>query len=566
MLKNMKIGNRVGLGFGLLLGLASVVGLVGYWALESMADHFGKVIGQDAEPARESALILSELLAMRRYEVEFFRSVGAVSQAEDSFVKWAEQRDLLERHVAAIDRYVNRVQDKPMTLAMRKHLEGYAAGFVSVADKVRSGTLKTPHDAIRALDVRVIEDMRKLEELARDLTTAHHGNLAAGAKAITQFARKMDLLIITLVVFALIIGTVVSSLLARSISGPIRHLLERLYDITQGDGDLTKRLDASGAGEIGEAARLFNSFMGNLAQVIGEVRGAATGLASASAQVSSSAQTLSQGTSEQAASVEETTTSLEQMHASITQNAESSRQMEQMALSGARDVEQSGRAVTESVEAMTTIAEKITIVEEIAYQTNLLALNAAIEAARAGEHGKGFAVVATEVSKLAERSQRAAQEISALAGSSVRVAERSGDLLRELAPSIQKTAQLVQEVSCASQEQANGLTQVNKAMSEVNHVVQRHTSRVDELSSASTELASKAQTLQELMGRFKTDADGSELEDGRLRFRPSTPKRAAQFVDAMAGRFPMEELKTERTASRSDELKRRNGSVLGREL
>jgi methyl-accepting chemotaxis protein len=240
--------------------------------------------------------------------------------------------------------------------------------------------------------------------------------------------------------------------------------------------------------------------------------------------------------------------------------------MEQMALSGARDVEQSGRAVTESVEAMKTIAEKITIIEEIAYQTNLLALNAAIEAARAGEHGKGFAVVATEVSKLAERSQRAAQEISALAGSSVRVAERSGELLRELAPSIQKTAELVQEVSCASQEQANGLTQVNKAMSEVNHVVQRHTSRVDELSSASGELASKAETLQQLMGRFKTDADGSELKDvGRLNFRPLTQNRALESADAIAGHFPWTKSKTERAATVSGEPKPRN-AVLGREL
>ena len=102
-------------------------------------------------------------------------------------------------------------------------------------------------------------------------------------------------------------------------------------------------------------------------------------------------------------------------------------QMEQMALKGSRDSEDSGAAVGETVTAMKQIAEKISIVEEIAYQTNLLALNAAIEAARAGEHGRGFAVVATEVRKLAERSQTAAQEIGGLASKSVGVAERSGD-------------------------------------------------------------------------------------------------------------------------------------------
>ena len=155
---------------------------------------------------------------------------------------------------------------------------------------------------------------------------------------------------------------------------------------------------------------------------------------------------------------------MEEMAANVKQTADNAAQTEKIARQSAKDAENSGVAVSKAVEAMQTIVEKISIVQEIARQTDLLALNAAVEAARAGEHGRGFAGVASEVRKLAERSQAAAAEISGLSSETVSVATQAGEMLTRLVPDIRKTAELVSEISAACREQDIGSSQINEAM------------------------------------------------------------------------------------------------------
>jgi methyl-accepting chemotaxis protein len=309
---------------------------------------------------------------------------------------------------------------------------------------------------------------------------------------------------LAVVVAAVLLCGLLAWAVTRSITGPLRASVEAARTIA--GGDLRDALEPSGRDEVTELQASMRDVTVNLGRVIAEVRGGADAVAGASGQLSATAQALSGGTGEQAASVEETTSSLEEMSASIGQNAEGSRRTEAMARGGALNAEESARSVGETVEAMKQIADRISIIEEIAYQTNLLALNAAIEAARAGDHGKGFAVVASEVRKLAERSQKAAKEIGALAGSSVAVAERSGALIRGLLPQIQKTSELLQEIAAASQEQASGVAQVSKAMSSVDQVTQRNASAAEELASTAEELSSQAESLQQAIAFFRVAA------------------------------------------------------------
>ncbi len=226
------------------------------------------------------------------------------------------------------------------------------------------------------------------------------------------------------------------------------------------------------------------------------------GAGAAVAILRATAQALSQGAAEQAASVEETSASMEQMSASISHTHDNAKVTGELATRTARETVDGGKAVGDTVAAMNQIAQKISIIDDIAYQTNLLALNAAIEAGRAGEHGKGFAVVAVEVRKLAERSQVAAEEISRLATGSVGLAERAGSLLGGIVPSIQKTAELVQEIAAASAEQDSGVVQINTAIAQISQAVQQNAAASEQLASTSEEVNAQALELQSMMAIF----------------------------------------------------------------
>ncbi len=292
-------------------------------------------------------------------------------------------------------------------------------------------------------------------------------------------------------------------LLSLAITRPMQEL--KTLAGKMGAGELTATINPAlllQKEEFGDLARSLEAMRTQVSEVIGNARSVAGYVASGSQQLSTTAQQISQGASGQASVAEEVSSSMEEMSGNIQQNADNAMQTDRIAVKAAKDAEASGMAVSEAVQVMGDIAQRISVVEEIARQTNLLALNAAIEAARAGEHGKGFAVVAAEVRKLAERSQQASAEISSLSRATVTAAQNAGGMLDSLVPDIKRTAELVQEISAASREQRDGVEQSNQAMLQLDSIIQQNASAAEELASTAEELSSQSEQLNEVLSYF----------------------------------------------------------------
>ncbi|MDF0606170.1 methyl-accepting chemotaxis protein [Neisseriaceae bacterium TC5R-5] len=258
-----------------------------------------------------------------------------------------------------------------------------------------------------------------------------------------------------------------------------------------------------------------------LRDIITRIKHSSNNLANASREITSTVQALSEGANSSAAGIEQSSSSLEEMAASFVQNSNNARLTEEIAEKASSEASEGGRAVRQTVDAMRQIANRITIIDEIAYQTNLLALNAAIEAARAGDHGKGFAVVASEVRKLAERSQVAAKEIGELAGSSVSVAERAGELLEEMVRSSRRTSDLVQEIAASTNEQADGVAQTNISVQQLSLINQHNASASEELAATAENMNNEVEDLQRLMAFFHLPGDSPEA----LKSKAVSPQR-----------------------------------------
>ena len=534
MVANMKLGMKLGLCFASIIVLMGLIGGLSLWNLRAIDESLNLVV-EDRYPKTVAG---NDMLMHLNRIARSMRNTLLMSKADDikkELDNIEASRKIIGERLETLNKTVRSEKGKEVMKGIndaRGNYVGSQSAFLKlVAEDKKSEATALLLGDLRPKQLAYFDSINKLLAFQGDLM------VQAGRDANEMYAQARNTVItisIAALVLAVLLGFWVTRAILKQLGGEPDYVAKVASSVAEGDLTITVATKQNDSSSVCYAMK---QMVGKLSQIAGEVKGAAEALASASEQVSSTAQSISQAASEQAASVEETSASIEQMTASITQNTENAKVTDGMASKSAKEAKEGGEAVSQTVTAMKSIADKIGIIDDIAYQTNLLALNAAIEAARAGEHGKGFAVVAAEVRKLAERSSVAAREIGDVAKGSVSLAERAGKLLDEMVPSISKTSDLVQEIAAASEEQATGVKQVNAAVSQLNQATQQNASASEELAATAEEMSGQAENLQQLVGFFKLEGTGGS--GMRAKAKPRA-KAAGKAPAAAAGAGPDE--------------------------
>ena len=522
---------KLGLSFGLIILLLTCAAGYAVMGLATMNSTMTALINGPVAKVQLADAVSMKLLDISRAEKDIILETDAVKmQVYDN--ELTQDRQDFEALLSQGDQSSSPAEQVKYT-ALRSLWET----MKPLDSQLRVYALANKNDQADALSVGPLRTVStQSRAIADDLVAlATQEMQAQQLQAGSTYDSTRDVLI-GVAVGSLLIALTAAIWLALSIGKGLGKIAALVAAVA--DGDLTKTVEINTRDEIKDLVDTVNDMSAKLRNIVGSALLASSNVSSGSQELSATAEQVSQGATEQASAAEQASASMEEMAANIKQNADNATQTEKISRQSAKDAEASGEAVNSAVTAMQTIAEKITIVQEIARQTDLLALNAAVEAARAGEHGRGFAVVASEVRKLAERSQIAATEIGAVSAETVKAARTAGDMLAGLVPNIRKTAELVSEISAACREQDIGSSQINEAIQQLDKVTQQNAAASEQMTATSEELSTQAEELQAAISYFRTDAAGQSKPEAVK--APRAPVSRAPVLKAPARTRPVQ--------------------------
>ena len=515
-MQDLKVGTRLGLGFGAVLTLLVMVAALGVLNMQSIYGSLDKIVNVNIAKT-ELVQDMSESVHIVARVTRTAVLLTDPSEIRSQLQKLAAARASYDRAHAALEQLPSTEKGR----ALRARIDAAHQEAQPLTDRVLALALANKDEEATALLMsqsgpatqRWQDDMDQYLQLQ----TQHNKDDAAAAEAAYAQARSLMLVLCGLALAAGVAAAVVIARgLLRQLGGEPGYAAMIAGRIASGDLTMEVATHSEDRASMLHAMKLMRD---SLVGIVREVRSGTESIASASAQIAAGNQDLSARTEQQASSLEETASSMEELTSAVRQNGDHARQANQLAASASTVAQQGGSVVAQVVDTMASInasssriVDIIGVIDGIAFQTNILALNAAVEAARAVEQGRGFAVVASEVRTLAQRSAAAAKEIKELIGDSVekveagsRLVEQAGQTMSDIVSSVQRVTDIMVEISVAGDEQSAGIEQINQAVSEMDTVTQQNAALVEEAAAAAEAMKQQADKLEQVVGIFKVD-------------------------------------------------------------
>ena len=504
------LGRRLLATFVTVLLLTLAGSAIGVWSLRSVDAATRQAIENNVATER----LVADAYRLQAINTERYKAMALSSEPEVGEILSADIERTQTHYRELMDQLATRLQT-PAEQALLTGTHDKAQDFQAAVKELVTARDFGLTERIRKVFTERFEPsaaalLGSLQQLAQSQRDAID---AAGAQ-IAQSSQRAQVALTLFCATALLLGSVLTWWLVRSISRPIgaaNATAQRVSSL-----DLRENIEGHNRDEAGQLLLSLNTMQQALRTLVMQVRQSAQSVRLAAHEIAQGNADLSERTEGTASSLQQTAAALEQVTQRLHQSTETAARAEHMASQASAVATEGGNAMAQVVHTMQNIqqssrkVEEVTgVIDSIAFQTNILALNAAVEAARAGEQGRGFAVVAAEVRQLAMRAGEAAREIKGLIATSAQNVETgtalvngAGHTMGQIVESIRNVASMISDISTTTLSQTRDINDINTAVARLDQMTQQNSALVEESAAASEGLRHQANELTHLISQF----------------------------------------------------------------